>query len=127
MIPRRRLFSAMSRALPPSACNAPLPNRRVVVTGLGTVNPLGLSVDTSWKRLVEGEIGIDRIPLFEEAGLPVHIGAKVKVGSEDHDEEYLNKDELFSNKRAEDVISYFCTCCSQRGFGRRKILSLKQR
>ena len=103
MISRRRLFSAISGALPPGASSAPLPNRRVVVTGLGTVNPLGLSVNMSWKRLLEGTIGIDHIPSFEEAGLPVHIGAKVKVGSEDHDKEYLNKDELFSNKRAEDV------------------------
>ena len=92
MITRRRLFSALSGTFPPGASNAPLPNRRVVVTGLGTVNPLGLSVNTSWKRLLEGTIGIDHIPMFEEAGLPVHIGAKVKVGSEDHDEEYLNKE-----------------------------------
>ena len=77
-------------------------NRRVVVTGLGTVNPLGLSIKSSWKKLIQGHVGIDVVPLFKDAGLPIHIGATVKRGSPD-DEEYLDPDELFSNKRAEDV------------------------
>ncbi|KAH9624920.1 hypothetical protein KSS87_004196 [Heliosperma pusillum] len=44
-----RLFSS---AIPPSL------RRRVVVTGLGMVTPLGCGVDTTWKRLIDGECGV---------------------------------------------------------------------
>jgi 3-oxoacyl-[acyl-carrier-protein] synthase II len=36
-------------------------DRRVVVTGLGVVTPLGNDVETFWQRLIAGECGIDRI------------------------------------------------------------------
>lgn len=77
-------------------------NRRVVVTGLGTVNPLGLSIKSTWDNLISSQVGIDVIPEFKDAGLPVHIGARVKRGTS-NDHEYLDFEELFSNRRAEDV------------------------
>lgn len=39
--------------------------RRVVVTGLGMLSPLGLSVDETWRRLLAGESGIGEITHFD--------------------------------------------------------------
>lgn len=57
--------------------------RRVVVTGLGMVSPLGSSVDTTWKRLIAGESGAQRITDFEVEDLPCKIACQVKREGED--------------------------------------------
>jgi 3-oxoacyl-[acyl-carrier-protein] synthase II len=53
-------------------------DRRVVVTGLGVVTPLGHEVETFWKRLLSGECGIDRITAFDPAGFDTQIAGEVK-------------------------------------------------
>src|SRR5579859_383624 len=52
--------------------------RRVVVTGAGTANPLGNSVEESWKRVLAGESGVGPITLFDAALSPVRFAAEVK-------------------------------------------------
>ncbi len=52
--------------------------RRVVITGLGTVNPLGLSVPEYWRGLLAGRSGIAPITHFSTADFKVHIGGEVK-------------------------------------------------
>ena len=52
--------------------------RRVVVTGLGAVAPVGNDVPTMWDRLVAGESGIDRITHFDPSSIEVKIAAEVK-------------------------------------------------
>ena len=52
--------------------------RRVVVTGLGVVSPVGIGVDTFWKQLTAGVSGVGRITKFDPAGLPSQIAAEVK-------------------------------------------------
>lgn len=52
--------------------------RRVVITGLGAVTPLGNDIDTLWQHLVDGQCGIDRITLFDAAGYDTQIAAQVK-------------------------------------------------
>jgi 3-oxoacyl-[acyl-carrier-protein] synthase II len=47
--------------------------RRVVVTGLGLVTPLGCGVDVSWRRLIEGKSGIRPIDRFEVDDMPARI------------------------------------------------------
>ena len=55
--------------------------RRVVVTGIGMVSPLGLSVATTWPRLLEGKSGIGVINRFDVSDLPCKIAGTVnKVG-----------------------------------------------
>jgi 3-oxoacyl-[acyl-carrier-protein] synthase II len=51
---------------------------RIVITGMGTVNPLGLSVSESWKNVIAGVSGVGPITLFDSAPLQVHIAAEVK-------------------------------------------------
>ena len=51
---------------------------RIVITGMGTVNPLGLNVAESWKNAVNGVSGVGPITLFDSASLQVHIAAEVK-------------------------------------------------
>jgi len=52
--------------------------RRVVVTGLGMVSPLGLDVQSSWKAILEGKSGVDYITHFDAKDYPVKIAAQVK-------------------------------------------------
>jgi 3-oxoacyl-[acyl-carrier-protein] synthase II len=52
--------------------------RRVVVTGLGVVSPIGNDVDTFWRRLVAGESGVGEITRFDTTGYKVHIAAEVQ-------------------------------------------------
>ena len=51
---------------------------RIVITGMGTVNPLGLTVAESWKNVTAGVSGVGPITLFDSAPLQVHIAAEVK-------------------------------------------------
>ncbi|HEY7206649.1 MAG TPA: beta-ketoacyl-ACP synthase II [Gaiellaceae bacterium] len=52
--------------------------RRVVVTGLGAVTPLGNDARTTWKAALAGESGIDWIRSFDASEYPVRIAAEVK-------------------------------------------------
>ena len=52
--------------------------RRVVVTGLGMVSPLGNSAEDSWNALVAGESGAGPITQFDTAGFPVDFACEVK-------------------------------------------------
>lgn len=52
--------------------------RRVVVTGMGCVTPIGKTVDTMWKALQEGASGIDFITHFDASNFPTKFAAEVK-------------------------------------------------
>ena len=52
--------------------------KRVVITGLGCISPLGNSVDAMWSGLLEGRCAIDTIQSIDTTDLPVHVGAEVK-------------------------------------------------
>ncbi len=51
---------------------------RIVITGMGTVNPLGLNVKESWGNVIAGVSGVAPITLFDSSSLNVHIAAEVK-------------------------------------------------
>jgi 3-oxoacyl-[acyl-carrier-protein] synthase II len=51
---------------------------RVVVTGMGVISPIGLTVDEYWTHLLEGVSGAGRITTFDPEGLPVQMAAEVK-------------------------------------------------
>jgi 3-oxoacyl-[acyl-carrier-protein] synthase II len=52
--------------------------RRVVVTGIGTINPLANNVENSWANLISGKSGIDNITSFDTTNLPVKFAGEVK-------------------------------------------------
>ena len=52
--------------------------RRVVITGIGMVTPLGADVETVWKRLLAGESGVAYTTLFDASNFPTKISAEVK-------------------------------------------------
>lgn len=51
---------------------------KVVITGMGTVNPLGLSVDESWQNALAGKSGIGPITLFDASDYLVNLAGEVK-------------------------------------------------
>lgn len=55
-----------------------MPHRRVVVTGLGAITPLGLTVDKYWQGLVSGRSAIGPITKFDASKYPVKVAAEVK-------------------------------------------------
>src|SRR5919201_6229631 len=60
-------------------------SRRVVVTGLGAVTPVGNSVAETWTNLLAGCSGIDTVTLFDASAFAVRIGGEIKnFKPEDH-------------------------------------------
>jgi len=53
-------------------------HRRVVVTGMGVVSPLGLTVSDMWEALISGKSGVDYISLFDPAPFDTKFAAEVK-------------------------------------------------
>jgi 3-oxoacyl-[acyl-carrier-protein] synthase II len=54
--------------------------RRVVVTGMGIVSPLGIGVEHVWRRLIEGHSGISAIQSFDVGDLPAKVAGEVPAG-----------------------------------------------
>ncbi|HZT87400.1 MAG TPA: beta-ketoacyl-ACP synthase II [Stellaceae bacterium] len=54
--------------------------RRVVVTGMGLVTPLGIGLENNWSRLIAGESGVRAIQSFDVSDLPARIAAQVPRG-----------------------------------------------
>jgi len=75
-------------------------NRRVVITGLGLVTPLGVGVEETWTALCEGKSGIAEITRFDASGFDTQIAGEVK---DFHPEDFLPKKEA---KRIQLFIAY---------------------
>jgi len=58
--------------------NDPTSDRRVVVTGLGAVTALGHNVPAFWSSLIRGQVGVDRVSLFDPSAFACQIGAEVR-------------------------------------------------
>lgn len=52
--------------------------KRIVITGLGVVSPIGNDVDTFWSHLLLGKVGTDKITRFDTSCFHTHIGGEVK-------------------------------------------------
>lgn len=74
--------------------------RRVVITGMGLVTPLGIGVEETWSALCSGKSGVAELTKFDHSDFPVKIAAEVKGFNA---EDYLPKKEA---KRTEPFIAY---------------------
>ncbi len=80
--------------------------RRVVVSGLGLVTPLGIGVEKTWKALCAGESGISRITRFDPTDYPCQIAGEVR----DFDPaSYIEKKEI----KKMDTFIHFAVAASQ--------------
>ncbi len=73
-----RAFKRFQQTLQKLGLTDLLPRRRVVITGMGAITPLGHSPDETWDRLVKGESGIDYVTRIDVSDLPTRIAAEVK-------------------------------------------------
>lgn len=80
--------------------------RRVVVTGMGLVTPLGVGVDHVWKRLTAGESGISAITKFETGDLKAKIAGQVPRGTGVGEFNPDNHIEPKEQKKMDDFIHF---------------------
>jgi 3-oxoacyl-[acyl-carrier-protein] synthase II len=81
--------------------------RRVVVTGLGMLTPLGCGVETTWKRILEGRSGAKKVESFEVSDLPSKIACIIPRG--DGSDGTYNPDQWMEPKeqrKVDDFIVY---------------------
>lgn len=71
--------------------------RRVVITGLGAVTPIGNTVESFWNAAKEGKNGIDKITLFNTENFKVKVAAEVKD---------FNPEEILGKKEAKRIDRY---------------------
>ena len=74
--------------------------RRVVVTGIGVISPLGTGIEKNWKRILEGRSGIRRITKFDATNFPVQIAGEVPDFNPD---DFIEKKEI---KKMDTFIQY---------------------
>lgn len=88
--------------------------RRVVVTGIGMVTPLGSGANVSWDRLINGESGVSAIQSFDVSDLSSRIAGQVPLG--DQDSGKFNADDWISSKdrrKMDDFILYAVAAASE--------------
>ena len=82
-------------------------NNRVVITGMGTINPLGLDVETTWRNLLAGKSGAGRITHFDPSPFLTQIACEVK----DFDpEDYMDRKDV---RRLDRYIQFAVACTVQ--------------
>ena len=81
--------------------------RRVVVTGMGIISPVGNRIETAWMNVLAGNSGIGSITAFDTHDLPVHFGGSIRdfdIGS------YLNRKEA---RKMDPFIHYGIAAAAQ--------------
>ncbi len=88
--------------------------KRVVITGMGMVSPLGADMETSWKNLIQGQSGAGPITKFDASDLSTRIAFEVKRG--DGTDGTLNIDDYVDGKeqrRFDDFIQFALVAAKQ--------------
>ena len=93
--------------------------RRVVVTGLGIVSPLGSAVETAWDGIVNGRSGVGPITRMDVSAFPVRIGAQVVVVGSNAKKlemaESIGADILIDRSKEEDWSKAVFVATNKRG------------
>lgn len=79
--------------------------KRVVITGMGIISPIGNDIDTYWNNLIQGVCGIDFITKFDTSDFKVKIAAEVK---DFNPEKYMEKNEF----RRMDLFTQYAVAAS---------------
>lgn len=82
-------------------------DRRVVVTGIGLVTPLGTGVDKNWEALIAGRSGVGPITHFDSASYPVHFAGEVR---DFNPEDWIDKKEI---KKMDPFIQFAMASAEQ--------------
>ena len=82
------------------------PQRRVVITGVGAVTPLGNTAEESWQKALKGESGIANITKFDAAQFDVHFAGEVKNFNADL---YIDKKE----QKKMDIFIHYAIAASK--------------
>jgi len=88
--------------------------RRVVVTGMGMVTPLGCGVEATWRRLIAGESGARKVEAFDVSDLPARIACIIPRG-DGADGTYNPSDwmEPKEQRKVDDFIAYAMCAATQ--------------
>lgn len=81
--------------------------KKIVITGMGAVTPLGIGVDTFWRNLTAGKSGIDTIKSFDPSELAVQIAGEVK---DFNPSEYMPKDLI---RKTDPFMQYAYTAAKE--------------
>ncbi|ASS93563.1 beta-ketoacyl-ACP synthase II [Peribacillus frigoritolerans] len=89
-------------------------NRRVVVTGIGAISPVGNDAETGWKNIIEGKSGIGPLTRLNAEEFPVKVAAEIK----DFDiETYINRKEA----RKMDRFTHYAIAASVMAYNDSKL------
>src|SRR5215831_17143485 len=88
--------------------------RRVVVTGLGMLTPLGCGVEATWKRLLAGDSGASKIEHFDVSDIPCKIAMQIPRGDGSNDS--FNPDQWMEPKeqRKVDHFIVYAMCAARQ-------------
>ena len=83
--------------------------RRVVITGLGAITPIGNNVNEFWNGIKQGKCGIDKIKNFDSTNFKVKLAGEVKG---------FNPDEIFGRREARrmDRFSQFAVVATREAW-----------
>ena len=83
--------------------------KRVVITGLGAITPIGNDVEEFWKNIKEGKCGIDKITKFDTTDFKVKIAGEVKG---------YNPEDYFERREAKrlDLFSQYAIVASRQAW-----------
>lgn len=86
--------------------------RRVVITGMGTINPLGNNVEETWKSVLAGRCAVGKITKFDTSSVPCQIAAEIK----DFDyKKYYTEEQLKVAKRM-DLFCHYAAAAMKEAY-----------
>ena len=97
--------------------------RRVVITGMGTVNPLGNSVSETWAAILKGKSGISRISRFDPSDSPCQIAGEVK----NFDYRRFFEGDMQKKAKQMDLFCHYAVAAAQEAAVQSGLSDLSQR
>ena len=91
--------------------------KRVVITGMGVISPVGNDINTFWESLKAGKCGISRLEGFEEYNLPIHVAGRVK------DFDPLQSGLSAAEKRRNDIYSQYALAAAAQAMAESGLVS----